>query len=49
MEVSRRRNSKEVVVYVQGVMGKKKLLFQFEYGQKKEMRCVLLSDVCSKE
>ena len=46
------RNSrirKEVVGCVQDVVGNKKFLVQFGYGQNKDMGSFLLSCVCSKE
>ena len=44
-----RGEMKYVVGHVQYLVGRKKLLFQFKYGKKKEMSCVSLSYVCSKE
>ena len=40
---------KAVVVYSYSVVGKKKFLVQFEYGQKIEMSSCLLVYVCSKQ
>ena len=45
----RKSMRKEVVVFVQGMAGKNKLLVQFEDGQKKEISSVSFSCVCSKE
>ena len=40
---------KEVVGCVHAVLGKKKILSEFDYGQNKEMSFVLFLYVCSKE
>ena len=44
----RSRMRKDVVGCDQAMVGKKKLLSQFEDGQKKDMSSVLLSYECSK-
>ena len=49
IEGSRSRARKEVVGYVQSVVGKKEFLVQFEYGQKRDMSSCFISYVCSKE
>ena len=48
-EGRRMRTRIEVVLCVQAVMGKNKLLFQFKYGIKKEMIYCSLVYLCSKE
>ena len=48
-EVRSSRMRKEVVGYVHSVVGKKKFLFQFEDGQKKEISSYLLLFLSSKE
>ena len=49
MEGRSRRMSKEVVVCVHSVMGKKKFLVQFEDGKNKEMSSLLLLFLSLKE
>ena len=44
-----RRMSKQVVVFFYSVVGKNKLLFQFEYRQKKEISSSFLVFLSSKE
>ena len=41
--------SKEAVRCVQALLGKKKLLGQFEYGQKREISSIFILCLCSKE
>ena len=48
-ELRIRRMSKEVMVFVQAVVGKKKFLVQFEDGQKKEISSSLLVYLSPKE
>ena len=49
IEGSRSRARKEVVGYVQSVVGKKEFLVQFEYGQKRDMSSCLFVYLCSKQ
>ena len=48
-EVIISRTRKEVVGCLQAVVGKKTLLVQFKYGQKKQMSSILLVFLCPKE